>query len=155
MPKQTIRQSSSGSTYYHPDFHIAFNYGIEYLHKNFGEKAVREYLVKFANAYFAPLKEALIDRGLPAIKEHYEKIYQIENAIFSLSISSNELLIHLYESPAVMYIKEKGYIVSPLFQETVTTVNKEICMNTPYECELVKYKNENGAYQLRFFKREI
>ena len=155
MTKQIIRQKTSDSTYYHPDFHIAFNYGIEYLHKNFGENVVLEYLMRFANAYFAPLKKALMDTGLLAIKEHYEKIHQIENAIFSLNISNNELLIHISESPAVMYIKENGHAVSPLFQETVTTVNKEICMNTPYECELVDYNSENGAYQLRFFKREI
>ena len=155
MTKQIITQKTSDSTYYHPDFHIAFNYGIEYLHKNFGEEAVLEYLMKFANAYYTPLKKALMDKGLLAIKEHYERIYQIENAIFSLNISNNELFIHLSESPAVMYIKEKGHAVSPLFQETVTTVNKEICRNTPYECELVGYNNENGAYQLRFFKRKI
>jgi len=41
MTKQIITQNSSDSTYYHPDFHIAFN---------FGEEAVREYLMKFANA---------------------------------------------------------------------------------------------------------
>ena len=155
MTKQTITQKSSDSTYYHPDFHIAFNYGIEYLHKNFGEKAVREYLKKFANAYFAPLKKALTDKGLFAIKEHYERIFQIENAKFSLSISKNELLIHLAESPAVMYIKEKGHTVSPFFQETISTVNKEICKTTPYACELLEYEDENGAYKLRFFKNEI
>ena len=124
MTKQIITQKTSDSTYYHPDFHIAFNYGIEYLHKNFGAEAVREYLMKFANAYYTPLKKALMDKGLLAIKEHYKKIYQIENAIFSFNISNNELLIHLSESPAVMYIKEKGHTVSPLFQETVTTVRE-------------------------------
>jgi len=153
MTKKTIRQKNSDNTYYHPDFHIAFNYGIEYLHNNFGEESVCEYLVQFANVYYAPLKKALQDKGLIAIKEHYENIYQIENAIFSLTISENELLIHLSASPAVMYIKEKGHRVSPLYKETVTTVNKEICKNTPYECELVEYNNDNGAYQIRFIKR--
>lgn len=151
--KKIIKQKASDSKYNHPDFHIAFNYGIEYLRKNYGEEAVREYLVKFAKAYFAPLKKALLDEGLPAIKEHYENIFQIENAIFRMNISRNELLIHLTESPAVMYIKEKGHTVSPLYQETVITINKEICNNTPYECELVSYRHENGAYQLRVIKR--
>ncbi len=92
MTRQTLRQKTPDSKYYHPDFHIAFNYGIEYLHNNFGEESVREYLVQFANVYYAPLKKALQDKGLIAIKEHYENIYQIENAIFSLTISENELL---------------------------------------------------------------
>lgn len=151
--KKFTRQIASDSKYYHPDFHIAFNYGIEYLLKNYGKEAVREYLVKFAGAYFAPLKKALLDNGLPAMKEHYENIFQIENAIFSMHISNNELVIHLTESPAVMYIKEKGHTISPLYRETVLTVNREICNDTPYECELVSYRNEDGAYQLRFFMR--
>lgn len=155
MTRQTTRQKTSDSRYYHPDFHLAFNYGIEYLRNNFGERSVHEYLVQFACAYYAPLNNAIKDKGLYAIKEHYEKIYQIENAIFSLTISPDELLIHLSASPAVMYIKEKGHTVSPLFKETVSAVNTEICRNTPYQCELVEYNNDNGAYQIRFYKREI
>ena len=65
MPKKIIKQKASDSTYYHPDFHIALNYGIDYLHKSLGEEAVREYMMQFANAYFASLKKALKDKGLP------------------------------------------------------------------------------------------
>ena len=155
MSKKIITQNTSDNTYFHPDFHIALNYGIDYLHNSFGEEAVREYLMQFASAYFAPLKKALLDKGLLAIKEHYEKIYRTENAIFDMHISQNELLIHLSESPAVMHIKANGHQVSSVYHETVITVNKEICKNTPYECEVVDYKNENGAYQLRFYKRQI
>ncbi len=151
--KQIIEQKAADNTYYHKDFHIALNYGIDYLHKSFGEDSVREYLVQFANAYFAPLKKALRGKGLLVIKEHYENIYKIENAVFDMDISHDNLVIHLSESPAVMYIKENGHNISSLYQETVTTVNKEICRNTPYDCKLVEYNDENGAYQLQFFKR--
>lgn len=151
--KQIIEQKASDNTYFHKDFHIALNYGINYLHKNFGEEAVREYLAQFANTYFAPLKKALREKGLPVLKEHYENIYKIEDAVFNISISPNDLLIHLSQSPAVMYIKAKGHPVSTIYQETVITVNKEICRNTPYDCKLVEYEHENGAYKLRFFKR--
>ena len=153
--KQIIEQKAADNTYYHKDFHIALNYGIDYLHKSFGEDSVREYLVQFANAYFAHLKKALREKGLLVIKEHYENIYKIENAVFDMNISPDELHIHLSESPAVMYIKANGHPVSSLYRETVITVNKEICRNTPYDCELIEYEQENGAYKLRFFKREI
>ncbi len=151
--KQIIEQKAADNTYYHKDFHIALNYGIDYLHKSFGEDSVREYLVQFANVYFAPLKKALRQKGLLVIKEHYKNIYKIENAVFDMDISPDNLVIHLSESPAVMYIKENGHNISSLYQETVTTVNKEICRNTPYDCKLVEYNDENGAYQLQFFKR--
>ncbi len=153
MAKKVKNQKASDGTYYHPDFHTALNYGIDYLHKNFGEESVREYLRQFANAYFASLKKALLDKGLLAIKEHYEKIYAIENAVFEMHISDDELIIHLSESPAVMHIRAGGHPVSTLYHETVTTVNKEICKNTIYDCEVVDYNDENGAYQLRFYKR--
>jgi hypothetical protein len=151
--KQIIEQKASDNIYFHRDFHIALNYGIEYLYKSFGEEAVREYLMQFANTYFEPLKKSLMEKGLHALKEHYEKIYKIENAAFDMSISQNELLIHLFESPAVMHIKANGHPVSSLYRETVATVNKEICKNTPYDCEVVEYEHENGAYKLRFFKQ--
>ena len=153
MAKKVINQKASDRTYYHPDFHTALNYGIEYLHNTMGEESVREYLRQFANAYFAPLKKALQDKGLPAIKEHYEKIYVTENAVFEIHISDDELLIHLSESPAVMHIRAGGHPVSSLYHETVATVNKEICQNTVYDCEVVDYNQENGAYQIRFYKR--
>jgi hypothetical protein len=153
MAKKVINQKTSDNTYFHPDFHIALNHCIEYLHQSFGDEAVREYLMQFASAYFAPLKKALMEKGLLAIKEHYEKIYKIENAVFGMNISLNDLNIHLSESPAVMHIKANGHRVTSLYRETVTSVNKEICRDTDYDCEVIDYYDENGAYHLRFFRR--
>jgi hypothetical protein len=155
MAKKVINQKASDNTYYHPDFHIALNHGIEYLNNTMGEDAVREYLRQFVNAYHAGLKKDFLENGLRAIKEHYEKIYEIEKAVYNMHISENELIIHLTESPAVMHIRAGNHSVSSVYRETVATVNKEICRNTDYDCDVVDYNNENGAYKLRFFKRDI
>ena len=56
MTNKSITQSASDNEYFHKDFHIALNYGIEYLYKNFGENAVVEYLIQFVNNYHTPLK---------------------------------------------------------------------------------------------------
>jgi len=154
MPKQTVTYKTSDNQYYHKDFHIALNYGIDYLHKKFGEEAVREYLTQFADTYYSSLRIAIKEKGLLAIKMHYENIYDIENAEFNMSFSSDELVIELSASPAIMHIKANGHSVSELFYETVTTVNKTICKNTLYDFEVLKYNDKNGAYQLRFFRRE-
>jgi hypothetical protein len=154
MAKKVINQKASDNTYYHPDFHTALNYGIIYLHKNFGEESVREYLKQFVNSYYTVLKKDLREKGLQAVKEHYEKVYHIENAVFNMTISDDELIIHLFESPAVMHMRAGGHPVSPLYIETVSTVNEEICQNTIYDCEMVEYNNENGSYQIRFFKKQ-
>lgn len=153
MPKQTVTYKASDNQYYHKDFHIALNYGIDYLHKNFGAEAVKEYLIQFAEAYYSSLRIDIKEKGLFAIKEHYEKIYEIEDAEFNMSFSLDELVIELSASPAVMHIKASGHSVSELFHETVATVNKTICENTPYDFELLEYHEKNGAYSLRFSRR--
>ena len=153
MPKQTITRKASDNSYLHKDFHIALNYGIEYLHKKFGKEAVQEYLKQFARAYYSPFTNAIREKGLLAIKEHYENIYKIEEAIFDMSFSQDELIINLSASPAVMHIKAKGHSVSDLFFETVVTVNKIICENTSYDFKLLKYNESNGAYRLQFLRR--
>jgi len=153
VPKQIITRKAADNAYFHKDFHIALNYAIDYLHENFGEEAVREYLAQFADAWFSPLKLSLSKEGLIAVKNHYEEIYRIEQAEFTISFPGDELIIRLVASPAVMHIQDKGHEVSPLFYETVATVNAEICRDTPFACELLDYYSENGGYRLRFFRR--
>lgn len=154
MPKQTMTRKSSDNPYHHKDFHILLNYGIDYLHKNIGEEAVREYLTQFASAYYSPFKRAIKDKGLLAIKEHYERIYEIEGALFDINFSQDELIIHLLASPAVMHIKAKGHPVSEFFRESVATVINTICQDTPYDSEMLEYHEDNGAYRMRIFRRQ-
>jgi hypothetical protein len=154
MNKRKITRKASDNQYLHKDFHIAFNYCLDYLQKNLGEGAVREYLAQFTLTYFSPLKQSILTSGLLALKEHYEKIYKVENAEYRMQFSEVELIIHLFASPAVMHIKNKGHSVSPLFYESVSTVNKVICQDTPYDSEVLAYQEENGAYCLRFFRRQ-
>ena len=154
MPKQTITQKASDNFYFHKDFHIALNYGIKYLHEKFGKESVCEYLTQFARAYYSLLISSIKEKGLLVIKEHYEKIYKIEDAVFDMNFSQDELIINLSASPAVMHIKAQGHSISELFRETVATVNKTICENTIYDAELLEYYEGNGAYRLRFFRRD-
>jgi hypothetical protein len=154
MSKKVIRQKASDNQYYHPDFHIALNHGIEYLHSSLGEEAVRQYLAEFARVCYASLKRCLADNGLMAIRAHYERIYKIEHAVYNMQYSADELHIRLAESPAVMHIRTGGHRVSPVYHETIATVNNEICRNTAFDFELVDYHPGNGAYHLRFFRRE-
>jgi hypothetical protein len=154
MAKEIIRQKAADNTYLHRDFHIALNYGLDYLNKKFSEDAVREYLTQFANSYYSPLKRAIQDKGLLAIKEHYEKIFEIEGARFDIRFSQDELIIHLLASPAVLHIKAQGHPVSESYYESVATVNKTICQETPFDIEMLEYHEDNGSYRVRFFRRQ-
>ena len=78
MAKEVMRRKASDNEYLHKDFHGALSAAIDYLDEHYGPRAVRQYLRQFTLAFHAPLKEALKARGLAALKEHFEKIYNIE-----------------------------------------------------------------------------
>ena len=152
--KKILTRKASDHEYYHPDFHLALDHGLLYLLDRFGERAVREYLSQFASIYFASLKQGLMTEGLSAVRRHYEKIYRIERASYNIRISKDEGYVTVHGSPAVRHMKAKGHDVSPVFHETVATVNKEICRHTDFDCELLHYNPGNGAYQLHFYRKK-
>ena len=153
MAKEVMRRKAADNQYLHRDFHGALSCGIDYLEQHFGEEAVREYLREFASTYYAPLIEGLKSRGLIALKEYFEKMYETEGARVEVTCSDDELLIKVSACPAVTYMREKSYTVARLFYETTKTVNESICQNTPFVAELVEYDDETGRSVQRFYRR--
>ena len=100
MPKQIMHRTASDNEYLHQDFHGALSAGIEYLHENYGEDAVREYLWRFARTFYAPLTEAIKTRGLIVIEEHFRKIYDLEGGVVRYASSEHELRIEVEACPA-------------------------------------------------------
>ena len=64
MPREILHRSAAENEYLHKDFHGALSTGIEYLHRRYGAKAVREYLWQFASTFYAPLIADVNTRGL-------------------------------------------------------------------------------------------
>lgn len=158
MPKDVIERNASDNEYLHKDFHGALSVGLDYIAEHFGEDAVREYLWDFGVSFYAPLKNALAERGLIALEEHFAKTYGDESADFKTTLSHDELrvdelLVEVAACPAVMHMREHGYKVSPLFIETTKTVNEAICDGTPFAAELTEYDEQTGASTQRFYRR--
>jgi len=153
MAKEVMRRRASDNVYLHKDFHGALSAGIEYLHEHYGEQAVRDYLRQFTLAFYAPLREQLRERGLVALKEHFERIYELEGGEVEMTLSPDELTIHVAACPAVMHMREHGYPIARLFFETTRTVNETLCEGTPFAAELVEYDEQTGRSLQRFFRR--
>ena len=153
MPKEYIKRSASDNEYLHKDFHGGLSGGIEYLHRNYGEQAVREYLRKFAKSFYAPLREALKQRGLAALRDHFEKLYRIEGGKIQITFSEDEMIMNVDSCPAVMHMREHGYPVAELFCETTKTVNEAICEGSDFAAELVEYDSQTGRSVQRFYRR--
>lgn len=116
---------------------------------------MREYLYRFTYEYYAPLIEAIKDRGLIALKEHIEKIYEIEEApdAIKLTLTEDELLVEVEYCPAVTFMKGVGHTPSKWYIETTRAVNETIADKTNYGFELLYYEAENGKAAYRFFRR--
>jgi hypothetical protein len=153
MARQVMKRSASDNAYLHKDFHGALSGGIEYLHEKFGEQAVRDYLRQFTLSFYAPLREELKRRGLAALKDHFEKLYRIEEGEASFALSDDELVIRVAACPAVTHMRRHNYPVARLFHETTRTVNEALCEGTPYAAELLEYEPETGRSVQRFYRR--
>ena len=153
MAAQVMSRKAADNEYLHKDFHGALSAGIEYLHTQYGPEAVRDYLREFTRAYYAPLKSAIRQRGLSALKTHFEKLYTREGARFRMRLTRDELVLTVATCPAVAHMKRQGYPVARLFFETTRTVNEALCEGTPFQAELAEYDPETGRSVQRFFRR--
>lgn len=154
MPKEVMRRKAADNVYSHKDFHGALSAGIEYLHERYGDEAVREYLRGFAATYYGPLIAALRERGLIALKEHFERIYAAEQGDIRLTCSDDELVLEVEACPAVRHMRGRSYAVARLFSETGKAVYEGICEGTPFAVEVLEYDDATGRSRVRFHRRE-
>jgi len=153
MAKKIMRRKASDNIYLHKDFHGSLSIGIEYLDQHYGAEAVRQFLRQFASAFYAALTEDLRQRGLIALKEYFERIYQLEGGKIKIDFSKDELVITVKACPAVTHMRKNGYHVARLFYETTKTVNETICGETPFAAEMLQYDKQTGKSLIRFFRR--
>ena len=155
MAKQTIRRTAANNVYLHKDFHGALSTGIEYLDQQYGPEAVRAYLRQFSSTFYAPLTQALQERGLSALQEHFERIYRLEGGKIQIAFSEDEMILEVEACPAVTHMRQHGYPVARLFYETTKTVDEAICEDTPFLSELLRYDEQTGRSTVRFYRRTL
>jgi hypothetical protein len=154
MPKEIITRHAADNVYLHKDFHGALSTGITYLEQPYGAEAVRDYLRQFASAFYAGITRAINERGLIALREHLERVYEIEGGQIIIIYSDDELLLEVEACPAVTHMREHEYAVAPLFYETSKTVYAAICDGTSFASEWLRYDDQSGRSAIRFFRRQ-
>jgi hypothetical protein len=155
MTKEILDRRAADNEYLHPDFHGAFSAGLQYLDDNYGADAVRRYLREFTLSYYAPLMAEIKNRGLVALRDHFEKIYRDEGAEVEISGDENELLIRVAACPAVMHIQNNNYLLANLFGESTRVVNETLCEGTPFFAELLDYDPQTGAGTQLFARKTV
>ena len=153
--KRVMHRKSSDNVYLHKDFHGALSCGIDYLDAQFGEEAVVQYLARFTRSFYAPLIEETRERGVLALKEHFERIYALEGGEIDTEMTDERLTLRVKACPAVTHMRQKGYKVTRLFKETTRTVNRVLCEGSGLGYELLTYDEETGQSVERFTKEEL
>jgi len=143
---------ASDNEYFHRDFHISGKRGLEYVGEKFGGEAVREYLTRFAKAYYAPLAEKVKKNGLQALRDHIEHIYAVEKAsdCVKCALSRGKLTVAVSRCPGVKYIRESGNDPTKWYVECTRTVNKAIADMCGLRFSLHSYEEETGAAEYSF-----
>lgn len=153
MTREYMKRSAADNEYLHKDFHGALSEGVEYLHRQYGPEAVREFLHDFTIIYYAPLRTALQQQGLPALKEFFETLYRTEGGEIEINCTEDELVLRVAACPAVTHLRQRGLCVAELFHETTKTVNEALCEGSDFTAELVDYDPQTGRSVQKFVRR--
>lgn len=133
----------------HKDFHGAMSYGLIFLEEQYGLDGMREYLARAGEAMYRDLIADLKARGLPALEEHWRRIFTQEDGEFDLRMEGDTLVLDVKKCPAIHHMKEHNYRIAPHFCEHTRVVNDAICRAAGYEAT-VEYDQDAGRCVQRF-----
>ena len=153
---EIMDRKASDNEYFHRQFHASMSNGIEYLGTNYGEDAITEYLTDYMRHVFPRELEKAEAEGLPAVKDHIEKMYAKEKASHlltaDLSPDGKVLTVNVKENPAVEFLRENGLMVSKWHRMTSSVPYKALAAAAGAVFTEVFYDPETGKAEYRFEK---
>lgn len=138
--------------YFHKDFHSSMNMCIDYLGKNYGKEAIREFLHQYVEHVYIPVLAAIEKSGLTAIEEKIRDTYQKEKAEDVLHIvkDDNTLRVTVDSCPAVKHLLATGRTMSPYYSMTTSAVMEELAKKAGCSFSMDYYEEKTGAAQYTF-----
>ena len=151
---RVMKRSASDNRYFHKDFHLSMDAGVEYLGTRFGTEAVERYLQEYAFAYYAPLIKQIKSEGIAPLEEYLRATYAAEEAADELAIvrEGEGLRVLVRECPAVRHIRTSGREVSRWYRLTTQTVMETIALATGFRFALLSYDEPTGRAEYTFSK---
>ena len=145
---------SQDTEYFHRDFHSSMNMGIDFVAKEHGEDALRDYLIMYTLDVYKPTLEAMKEDVLGAIEEKIRSTYKFEKSEDALTIKNdgNKLLVEVLYCPAVKHLKKTGREVSKWFSATTEVVMETLAKEGGIKFEMEFYDDETGKARYSFTK---
>lgn len=152
--KLFMDRKASDNKYLHRDFHLSADIGIAYVGNNYGDDAVKEYLVQFTKSYFAKLASEVKERGLIALKDYLHKIFNAEEKsdYIQTDLTNNQLRVKVVRCPAIEYMQSVGKTPSKWYGETTKTVYLELAKMCGLNFNLIFYDQKTGSSEYVFYK---
>lgn len=133
----------------HKDFHGALSYGLSFLRRRHGEDGVRAFLAGLADTVYRSLVEELRARGLPALQEHWQRVFALEGGSAEMTLTADCLILRVHRCPAIAHMLERGYPIAEDFCEHTRIVNDAVCRAAGYAAQ-VDYDQTAGRCEQRF-----
>lgn len=131
----------------HKDFHGALSVGFEFLDKNYGKKAVEEYLKEVAESIYGWLIKKIKNKGLSELEKYWNEVFSEEEGEFKIKRKGDEeIVLKVEKCPAIYHMKEKGYPVYSDFCIQCKIINEVIGEKTGYNSE-IKYDKKGRCEQ--------
>ena len=133
--------------YLHRDFHFHGDLALRYLGEHFGENGVRSFLTEYVNHYYAPQIADAKERGLVALKEWIEKVYEVEEAshLLKCDLCDDSLTVSISESPAISYLRSTGIEPSKFYVEQTRTLYSAVADSVNLSFYLESYEDSGKA----------
>ncbi len=137
----------------HKDFHGALSFGLEFLEEHYGEEGRGAFLSGLADTVYKPLVEDIRARGLVALREHWQTIFDLEDGEIEMRDEGDVLVLEVHRCPAITHMQARGYAIADHFCEHTHIVNEAVCDAAGYTCG-VAYDQDAGRCTQRFRRVE-
>jgi len=135
----------------HKDFHGALSYGLQFVEDNYGREGLDDFLSRLAESVYLPLVDGIRARGLDALHEHLQTIFELEQGEFEMHTQDGVLTLRVHRCPAICHMKEHRYAVAEHFCEHTRIVNEAVCKAAGCRSS-VEYDQDAGRCVQRFWK---
>ena len=142
-----IDMKSEDNKYLHRDFHLLGDNALKYCADKYGDGAVVDFLADFTKLYFAPKIDEIKSRGLVALKEWIERLYEVEEAseLLHTELTDASLTVTVDKSPVIEYMHSLNQAPSKYYVEETRTLYNTIAKECGYTFKLEYYNADGGT----------
>lgn len=121
---ELIDLQAEDNKYLHRAFHLSSDTALRFCGENYGDEEVRRFVADFTKRYYAPQIEDAKTRGLVAIREWLEAVYEVEEAgeVLHTDLSDTELTVRIDHCPGMAYMRSVNREPSPWYIEQTRTL---------------------------------